>query len=380
MAVNSVNGKSFFYEKVSANWNKTSIQSAESFGRAVSEISVQQNGRVNLDAVFECGVRRISYSESDSVKLFVTEGYSLKAKVEAAAHRVYVEQKNEDGSSAAYEVNPLKVSKDTKNPIEQIAVEAWEKARKSFSGGMVEELSEEGQAQEKEANTFEERLAEFQEFVKKRIKEGPPKIQIGGSDFTQEEWETLLRKIDKDIDAYKEELRERVQKEKQNVSIKRVEDILSEQKSLAGAAGVGVDEKKPDSPAVLEREAIEGSKEQTQRGKGFLARLSGEKKAPYSYLADPSGMIVYNGVTFVCDDKKQTISLGDMSNPNKVLNIPLSKGGCLRVNRDNLGDLVKAIDMFSPEDVARILRAIAQDKHMEEVRLEIEEIESKIVE
>lgn len=66
-----------------------------------------------------------------------------------------------------------------------------------------------------------------------------------------------------------------------------------------------------------------------------------------------------------------------MSNPNNVLNIPLSKGGVLRVNRDSIGDLVKAIDMFSPQDIARILRVIAQDKKIQDMELEIKEAKSE---
>lgn len=61
-----------------------------------------------------------------------------------------------------------------------------------------------------------------------------------------------------------------------------------------------------------------------------------------------------------------------MSNPKNVINIPLSKGGCLRVNRDNIGDLAKAISMFSSEDIGRIMRAIAQDKKAQEVEWELE--------
>ena len=87
---------------------------------------------------------------------------------------------------------------------------------------------------------------------------------------------------------------------------------------------------------------------------------------------------MYNGVTFYCDDKKQQICLGDMTDTKNVLNIPLSKGGCLRVNRNNLGDLAKAIGMFSPEDVERILRAIANDNRAKQMQFEIEQDKMKL--
>ena len=47
---------------------------------------------------------------------------------------------------------------------------------------------------------------------------------------------------------------------------------------------------------------------------------SKSKKCPYSMLAR-DGIIEYNGVIFSCDFDNNRISLGDMSDPKKVLNI-----------------------------------------------------------
>lgn len=386
MPLNSVNGKSYFYEKMNRSSQKSqnpkelfsgnlkeiaekdseeninsrtevksgaTVQMDYFYSKAASALWLQQNGKVGMGAVFECESRFIETSESDCVKVYAALGFTLKAQVRAEEHRVYVEQKNEDGTYQAYEVNPLLLSEDTKDPIEQIAAEAWEKARDLWNGGVFTEWKpqETEETEEGTEKDFVQMLAEFHEFVKKRIKEGPPKIQIGGAEFSEEEWKQLLKKIDKDIDAYKEELRERVRKRNEAAAAKK-------------AMGSAAEE-------VGSLQSLSGSK---QSGSSFLARLSGEKKAPYSYLKDESGNIVYKGVTFVCDDKKQQLCLGDMSNPNNVLNIPLSKGGILRVNRDNIDDLVKAIDMFSPEDITRILRAIAQDKRVRDIDREIEEM------
>ena len=97
-----------------------------------------------------------------------------------------------------------------------------------------------------------------------------------------------------------------------------------------------------------------------------------ETKAPYSHLAH-NGIIEYKGVIFNCDDEKGLLCLGDVSNEEKCLTIPLSKGGSLVVNRDNLGQLTSAISMFSPEDIKRIMCAIADDKKAQEVQNTIEE-------
>lgn len=101
------------------------------------------------------------------------------------------------------------------------------------------------------------------------------------------------------------------------------------------------------------------------------------KKAPYSYLAK-DGIIDYNGVVFVCDYKNNALCLGDVSNPKDVIYVGLANGGTLQVNRDNIDDLSKAIGMFSPEDVNRILRAISKDAQCQSNLQEIDEMKNRI--
>lgn len=67
-----------------------------------------------------------------------------------------------------------------------------------------------------------------------------------------------------------------------------------------------------------------------------------------------------------------------MSNSKDVLTIPLEDGGSLMVNRNNLGDLAQAISMFTPEDINRIMRAIADDNRAQSAQKEIEDDENSI--
>lgn len=102
-----------------------------------------------------------------------------------------------------------------------------------------------------------------------------------------------------------------------------------------------------------------------------------EKRVPYSNMAK-DGIIQYNGVVFVCDYEMNSLCLGDMTKPDKVLSIPLSGGGVLKVNRDDIDSLARAIGMFSPEDVNLIMRALAQDAQCSRKMNEIEDMKSEV--
>lgn len=97
-----------------------------------------------------------------------------------------------------------------------------------------------------------------------------------------------------------------------------------------------------------------------------------ENDVPYGYLAN-NGVITYQGVTFICDAENKRLLLGDCSNPDNCINVPLSGGGNLVFNRNNIGSISQAIGMFSSEDISRIMRAIAEDAKSKQVQNEIDE-------
>lgn len=122
------------------------------------------------------------------------------------------------------------------------------------------------------------------------------------------------------------------------------------------------------------------TEEETSFSSVLLEKMNGtyqESKVPYSHLAK-DGVIEYNGVIFVCDEVNQAICLGDMNDRKNVISIELENGGRLMVNRNNFSELQNAITMFSPEDINRILRAIADDQKAQKELLEIEEMENSI--
>ncbi len=113
-------------------------------------------------------------------------------------------------------------------------------------------------------------------------------------------------------------------------------------------------------------------------GKGNpISQMRTAPKVPYGHLAK-DGVITYNGVVFVCDERTNSICLGNMEDKSQVITVTLSGGGHLKVNRNNIGDLAKAAGMFSPKDLNLIMRAIAQDTKIQSVKKEIDDMENSI--
>lgn len=111
------------------------------------------------------------------------------------------------------------------------------------------------------------------------------------------------------------------------------------------------------------------------RGVQLARHIEGKDKVPYGEMAE-DGIIEYNGVVFVCDYEHNRLTLGDTTNKEDCINIPLSGGGSLLVNRDNIDALSKAIGMFSPEDVKRILEALARDNKIQQMKKELDDMEN----
>ena len=128
-----------------------------------------------------------------------------------------------------------------------------------------------------------------------------PKFQIGGQEFSNDEWEKVLHRVDTAI--------------------------------------------KPDENSSI------------------IDYLKGdERKCPYGALAK-DGIIEYNGVIFQCDYEKNALYLGDMSEGADIITVNLPSGGTLKINADNIDQISRCAGMFTPEDLNAILRAIHEHEH-----------------
>lgn len=194
-------------------------------------------------------------------------------------------------------------------------------------------------------------------------------IVTGGNAFTETVWNKMLQSVDDYLDEVKEDQKLRFaqmdkEQEEREFQIAKLDEKVQEEVLL---------EKR-----LLERNALQEKMFSAGKIKEALIERAGATiDVPYGYLAK-DGIINYEGVIFVCDEIHNAICLGDMTNPDNVLNIPLEEGGCLKVNRDNIGELAKAISMFSPADIRRIMEAIATDAKCEQMQQELDETISSI--
>ena len=94
------------------------------------------------------------------------------------------------------------------------------------------------------------------------------------------------------------------------------------------------------------------------RGVQLARHIEGKDKVPYGEMAE-DGVIEYNGVIFVCDYEHNRLTLGDTTNKEDCINIPLSGGGSLLVNRDNIDALSKAIGEYFGTDYLHFFDAAA---------------------
>lgn len=192
---------------------------------------------------------------------------------------------------------------------------------------------------------YQAMLSEHISYLREKLQHGDTeeKFQIGSEAMTIGEWNHLLDNFDSLQEEILQGMRERheIQNEKQERE-EALRKLFEEREWL---------EEVRTKPHNVERK---------------------EKENVYFSLADESGKIVYNGVTFFCDKKTNTLTLGDCRLPENCLRIPLEEGGSLLVNRNNLEDLLKAITMFSPEDQRRILEAIQKERMVESTMNELE--------
>lgn len=201
-------------------------------------------------------------------------------------------------------------------------------------------------------NQAMELLQQRKSQILEKLKNGDAEeaIVTGGNAFTESVWKKMLEGLDGYLEEVKEEQKIRFAK---------------------------MDEEQQEKELLQKRLMKEEMQAESDLKEVLVARTGGTLNVPYGYLAK-NGVIEYNGVVFVCDEIHNAICLGDMTDESNVLSIPLSEGGCLKVNRDNISDLAKAISMFSPEDIKRIMEAIATDAKCQQMQQEMDETQNSV--
>ena len=134
--------------------------------------------------------------------------------------------------------------------------------------------------------------------------------------------------------------------------------------------------KKTSSENPVDMESV--MKERIRKNPSSIPGKESEMWAPYCHLKNEDGVVEYNGVIFTLDYQRKWICLGDVTNLEDVIRVPLSEGGSLMVNRDSIDALGRSIGMFSPEDINRILRALKMDAKIQQMKREVEEMEDGV--
>lgn len=234
---------------------------------------------------------------------------------------------------------------------------------------------------------FSQAVADYAARMKPGNKQegGEPKT-IG--EFSEDEWEKLLDKVDNAIEDYKEDLEERKEeafdKQKkqreayvlgcgENKDRQYEEHVMLDNGSFRTMRFMKTEGMESESSDLPGQPDIQDTVEDMVAEEAIKKLLYKGNRAPYSLMADENGIVKYNGVEFRCDYENNRLCLGDVSNYKNCITVSLERGGCLVFNRENIDDLVKAIDMFSPEDINRIMRAIAKDAKLKQLKVQIED-------
>ncbi len=234
---------------------------------------------------------------------------------------------------------------------------------------------------------FSQAVADYAARMKPEDKaaDGKPKT-IG--EFSEKEWDQLLDKVDNAIEEYKADLKERekeaLEKQKDqresyilgvgNNKDKQFEErVMVDNGSFRTMRFMKIDSMDSGASGEMEQPDIKDTIDDMVAEEAIQKLLDKGNRAPYSLMADENGIVKYKGVEFRCDYENNRLCLGDVSNPKNCITVGLERGGCLVFNRENIDDLVKAIDMFSPEDINRIMRAIAQDAKLRQMQVQIED-------
>lgn len=115
---------------------------------------------------------------------------------------------------------------------------------------------------------YMELIANYKKEIFDKVKnnETEEEIQTGGASYTQSKWRKLMDSVDQQIEDVREQQEERLEKQREKAEAKRIYEAVS--------AG-----KKPT-----------------------LEILHKNSNVPYGEFAQ-DGVITYNGVTFVCDER-----------------------------------------------------------------------------
>lgn len=189
-----------------------------------------------------------------------------------------------------------------------------------------DEISDIGSISDREnvQRVFSKVLEKYAETAKEKIEKGEtePKYQIGGQSFTEKEWNQLIEKMDKAIDEFKAEQKERIKKQDEERELKkdRVKKLFTDYDEIAfKSCG-------PIAPEEVKKAWIEAAKEAGCNGAGIAANgkathitaMAAERAVKW-LNGDPGFSDILGGSVETAISAAQK-ALNDLENPLQPIN------------------------------------------------------------
>lgn len=139
---------------------------------------------------------------------------------------------------------------------------------------------------------------------------------------------------------------------------------------------------KMDSVDAYQEELADAKMNDPEKYQKMVLESKGAAAKSFSQVAELAeingGTATYNGVNISFDSENQQMNVGDMSDTRNVITVALSNGGVLRFNTNNIDDISKMLDMFSPEDIKHIMEAITKHNIAVSMQKEIDDAKASV--
>lgn len=221
---------------------------------SISGTDGMQGIDINAEYTYKYQRQEVTNVKNGVENLDVKENYSFQAKVNITMQYVEMDQKLDNGMTIHYHMQPFGVAGNESNPIEEMAMAVWNKASEQYKNNSGNCESSENSENSKSSKTsqssdgkntifsygwneedydyedeftssdFTKALGDFTDYVKDRLKNGEQKFSIGGLEVSITDWKSMMKKLDKTIDAIHKQVKEEIKEQKEEQEKEKQEE------------------------------------------------------------------------------------------------------------------------------------------------------------